>query len=263
MPFPAAPVTDEPTLPPPAAPPRPRTALLLAAVAVLAAAVYLNALRNGFALDDEFIVLRNDIVHSFRDLHALLLGSYWPHSAELYRPLTLLSYAVDWTLSGGSAAWMHGVNVALHVLATVLVARLVLRLGGHPLAAAAAGAVFAVHPVHVEAVASIVGRAELLAALLVLAACFVYLAERPSAAVRIGGIALLYLLGLFAKESAVALPALLVVIDGVRSRAERTTVLGLLRRNAALLAVLTLTLAGYLLFRRTVLGTPIGTDPAP
>ncbi|HEV7590647.1 MAG TPA: hypothetical protein VGO40_21235, partial [Longimicrobium sp.] len=143
---------------------------LLAGVALLAVLVYANALKNGVAIDDEYIVLRNPAVRGFSHLHDLLLGPYWPQSTELYRPVTLVSFAVDWALTGGSIAWMHAVNVLLHAAAAALVALLVWRLRGGATAAACAGAVFAVHPVHVEAVANLVGRAELLATVLVLAA---------------------------------------------------------------------------------------------
>ncbi|HEX8905744.1 MAG TPA: hypothetical protein VF771_12915, partial [Longimicrobiaceae bacterium] len=115
-------------MPPTSAPPAARRVSPRAAVlgpALLAAAVYANALANGFALDDEFVVQHNPAVRGFGDLHALLLGPYWPGSHVLYRPLTLLSFAVDWTL-GGSPAWMHAVNVVLHALAAALVALLLL-----------------------------------------------------------------------------------------------------------------------------------------
>ena len=72
----------------PAAPaPRRRLALALAAgVALLAALVYANALKNGVAIDDEYIVMKNPAVRGFSHLHDLLLGPYWPQSTELYRP---------------------------------------------------------------------------------------------------------------------------------------------------------------------------------
>src|SRR2546422_146136 len=79
-----------------------------------------------------------------------------------------LSYAIDWQL-GGAAWWFHGVNVAWHAGASVAVAWLARRWSGER-AALAAGLLFAVHPIHVEAVANIVGRAELMAALFAIVA---------------------------------------------------------------------------------------------
>lgn len=223
---------------------------------------YVLALRNGYALDDERIVWRNPVVHGFGNLRELLFGAYWQKSGELYRSVTLLSFALDWTVFGASPGPAHAVNVLLHAAVAVLVAELVRRLGGGIAPSVAAGAVFAVHPVHVEAVASLVGRSELLAALFVLAACHLYLRGPPRSAGRIAAIAALYLLALGAKEVAVTLPALLLVLDAFRDRAERASMRALLTRNAALLAALAGALGLYLLLRRNATGALLGQAPA-
>jgi tetratricopeptide (TPR) repeat protein len=237
--------------------------LALAAVALLAVCVYAAALRNGYAIDDERIVWKNPIVHGFGNLHELLLGPYWQKTADVYRPVTLVSFALDWTVFGASPAPAHAVNVLLHAVAVVGVAALVLRLGGGIGPAAAAGAVFAVHPVHVEAVANLVGRSELLAALFVLAACHVYLRGSPRSPGRIAALAALYLLGLGAKEVAVTLPALLLLLDAFRDRGERAGPRALLVRNAPLMASLAATLGLYLALRVNASGGLLGVRPAP
>jgi tetratricopeptide (TPR) repeat protein len=241
---------------------RPRPAAVLALAALAACAVYANALRNGYALDDAFILRDNPAVHGLGSLRAVLLGAWWPGTNEMYRPVTLLSFAVEWALFGDAPAWFHAASVLLHAGASALAAGLVLRLGGGRAAALGAGLLFAVHPVHVEAVSNLVGRAEVLATLGVLAACHLYLARRVGAGARLAGVAVLYLLALGAKESAAVLPALLLVVDALRTRDEGTGPLRLLRRNALLLGVLALCLAGYLALRQQVLGG-FGTDPAP
>ncbi len=88
---------------------------------------------------------------------------YWPatpdeSSAGLYRPAAVVSYAVDWTVSGGRPWWFHVVNVLLHGLVTALV---VVVAGAWllPVGALGAALLFAIHPVHVEAVENVVGRA--------------------------------------------------------------------------------------------------------
>ncbi|HST62956.1 MAG TPA: tetratricopeptide repeat protein [Longimicrobium sp.] len=250
----------------------------LALASAAACAVYASAARNGYAMDDELILRRNPLVHGLGRVGELLGSAYWPSSSELYRPVTLLSFAGEWALFGDAPGVFHATNVLLHAVVSLLVAGLVLRLGGGRAAAAGAGVLFAVHPVHVEAVANLVGRAEVLATLAVLAACHLYLRPGPRGAGRIAGIALLYVAGLLAKESAVALPALLLVVDALRGRAEGegerdgprhgggsgAGVLALLRRNAGLLAALVAGLAAYLLLRQSVLGgAGAGTDPAP
>ncbi len=147
---------------------RTRAALLAAGVA---AAVYLPALGNRFTLDDGVIVERNPAAHSVGAALQAFGRTYWPpeNAAGQWRPLVILSFAADWQFSGGSPVWLHAVNVAWHAAATAL---LVPFLAAYvPVTAALAGAlVFAVHPVHVEAVADLVGRAESMAAVFLLLA---------------------------------------------------------------------------------------------
>jgi hypothetical protein len=143
-----------------------------AVVACLAAIVlYLPTVRYGFVQDDRAIISSNPAAHSIGAALRAFDDPYWPpeSGAGLYRPATILSYAVDWTLSGGSPGWLHLMNALWHGLATLLVV-LVLTRWMSPVAAAVAGLVFAWHPVHVEGVASLVGRAELLAAIGIFAA---------------------------------------------------------------------------------------------
>ena len=182
---------------------RNRTALV---VGLVAAVVYAGALRNGFTGDDGHIILGNPLVHSASGMWRAFLSPYWPAGlgGTLYRPLAVASYAFDWAVGGG-AVWFHFVNVLWHVAASVLVALLAYRSAGCS-AALLGGLLFAVHPVHVEAVASIVGRAELMATTFTLLA--VYLAvERGSVAWS----ALAWGLGLFSKESAGIAPVLVAV----------------------------------------------------
>ena len=143
-----------------------------AVVAFIAAvALYLPTVQYGFVQDDRAIIAANPAAHSIAAALRAFDDPYWPpeSGAGLYRPITILSYAVDWTLSGGRAGWLHLMNALWHGLAALLVT-LILARWFSPLAAAAAGLVFAWHPVHVEGVASLVGRAELLAAVGILAA---------------------------------------------------------------------------------------------
>ncbi|KAE8747440.1 hypothetical protein FOCC_FOCC005771 [Frankliniella occidentalis] len=101
------------------------------------------------------------------------LGSAGSHGS--YRPLAVLSLRANAYLAGGlRPRAFHLVNAQLHALCSWLVARLSRRLGP-PAAWPAAALLFAVHPVHCEAVAGIVGRADLLAAALALLALLAFL----------------------------------------------------------------------------------------
>jgi hypothetical protein len=141
------------------------------AIAVAVAIVaFLNALNNGWAGDDPLILRDNLRVHSFHSALAAWFLPYWPppwQDAGLYRPLTILSYGIDWSLGNGRLWVFHLTNILLNAAACGLVVRIALAWLP-PAGALVTGLLFALHPVHVEAVSNIVGRAELLAAVAVL-----------------------------------------------------------------------------------------------
>ena len=238
-----------------------------AAYALLLALVsYLNALGNGFAFDDNLILVANPVVTEGR-LGEAVLGPYWYGAREgagLYRPVTLASFVAEWRLWGGTPAGFHAVSVLGHAVATLAVLRLLLFLV--PAGAALAGAAFfAVHPVHVEAVANVVGRSEIYAAIAVLAACIAYLHPRLRTerrrGLRLALVSALYLVGLGAKEGAVMLPAALLVLELARPSAERPA--SRVRKEAPVWVALAGVLVGYLLVRASVLGAVTGGAAAP
>lgn len=185
---------------------------LYPAVAACALVTYVGALWNRFAFDDLYIVVLNPVVHAPSGLWRAFEMSYWGAnlSTTVYRPLVVATYVVDWLI--GSAAWFHATNLLWHAGVAVLVAVLARRWAGDA-AALVAGTLFAVHPVHVEAVANVVGRNELMAAAFVLLALYAAL-EREQ--VMWSGVA--FACGLLSKENAIVTPALigLAWIVGVR-----------------------------------------------
>ena len=133
-----------------------------------------------------------------------------------------------------------------------------------PALAALGGLVFAVHPLHVEAVANVVGRGELLAAIFVLTACLVHLKEPGGTAwrgSRWAGLVVLYIAGLGSKEMAVTLPGLLVLLTCAQIGWSK----GLMKsaREWPLYVLFTSALGTYLVVRGYVLGSVLGELPAP
>jgi protein O-mannosyl-transferase len=235
-------------------------------VFALAVGLYLPALKNGFAYDDVAIITLDDRVRSF-DAVAILTGPYWRDTTSaLYRPATTLSYAADWRIAAGSPTWFHLTNALWNAAASVLLMLLLLALGAGTATALLGAALFAVHPVHVEAVANIVGRAELMAAVFCLAAALVWVRCTPSLH-RTGGVVALTLLfaaALAAKESAAVLPGLLAVIDVARRRLRPGRVRTWLRVRFRPLLAMSATLVLFLLIRGAVLDTqaPADLDPS-
>src|SRR5438128_1996462 len=132
--------------------------------AALAGAVAAPAIRNGYVEDAHWIIEQRPLLADPPSVRALLLEPYWPRGfgGGVGRPAVLVSYALDQRI-GRSARWLHAVDVLWAALAAGLLALLATRLAG-PAIGLATGLLFAVHPVHVEATASGVGRAELMAA---------------------------------------------------------------------------------------------------
>lgn len=213
---------------PPARRPGPLTALpghrrrllAIAAACLLAALVYANTLANGFALDDVWIIQENPSVHGIDQLPAAFSRPYWPRvdtDEAMYRPVTIASFILDWELWDGRAAGFHLVNILLHAAVTGLLLLLLARVGAGLLPATAGALLFAVHPVHVEAVANVVGRAELLVALFFMGACLLHARGRGRWGTA-AGVAMLYFLALGSKEHAITLPAALLLVDALRER---------------------------------------------
>ena len=188
---------------------------LYLAVISCALVPYLPALWNGFAMDDLYIILWNPVVHSVQGVWRAFAGPYWPPDlgGQMYRPLPLATFAVSWTIAHGHPVWFHAMNLVWHAGVAVIVTALVLRSPspeargdqGVRTAALAAGLLFAVHPVHVEAVANVIGLGELMAAAGVCLAVYAAVVRQD---VLLSGAALV--LGLLSKENAVVAPALII-----------------------------------------------------
>lgn len=272
-----------------------RTSVGALAVAVTALLLFAPSLANGFAYDDVPIILGDARVQSFEHLGAIFTRGWWASAdLALYRPLTTLTFALDWQLAPGSAAWFHFVNVLLHAGASTLVFLLLARLWSA--GAALVGAlIFAAHPVHVEAVANVVGRAELLSAIFVFGCCLVWSSGRAHGKVgsSVGrsadpadepdGVespadpscgrrstarawilpAALFALALLSKESAIVLPAVLVLIDAATGELKLRELAGYVRRNAVAFGAMIAVAVAYMLVRAAVLGavTPGRLDP--
>jgi len=233
-----------------------RAAALVAGI--VAALTFVNSLGNGFAYDDQYIILDNQPVHSLETLPEALAGPYWPgelgSGVGLWRPMATTAYAIQWFLWGEDPTGFHAVNVLLHGVVTALV---VLLLGELiPVAGAfVGGMIFAVHAVHVEAVANVVGFAEILAAFFFLWACLLIMrgGEKMGWGRHLA-VFLLFALGFLTKESAVTLPGVVLLLDSSRGDLTLKDLGAYLRRRWPLYLGLTLVAGLVLGVRYLVLG---------
>lgn len=208
------------------------------AVAVIA---YVNTLANGFVLDDWHLVVENAAVRRL-DVAALFARATVTGGGAFYRPLGLLSFAVEHALFGMRPAAMHLGSLVYHLLAVAAVFGFARRVGGVRLATATA-LLFAAHPVHTEAVSGLANRPEVMATALYVTVLSLELSSLRDRW-RIVVENLLFLAALWCKESAVTLP-LAVALVALYAR----------KRNAlAAAAWLIPALALYLVVRHHALG---------
>lgn len=239
--------------------------LLGLAIMALALAASANSSANGFAYDDNFVIVGAKRTHSFAGWWREFAHTYWPEEwgGDGYRPLTITAFRAQWVLGGGSPMPFHVVNVALHVATSVAV--FWLTCGMLPLAAAwIVAALYAVHPVHAEAIANVVGQSELAVALLLTIAVALYVHGRlagPLTWRRWLAIGVLYAAACLFKEHAIVLPALLLLaeVTVVTDRAPLRRRLAAMR--PAILALAVVALAYMWVRSRVVLGGGSGFVP--
>ncbi len=189
----------------------------------LALLAYSNSFAGGLVFDNAPIVGRDPRIREVTadNLRLIFTQGYWygRDAANLYRPLTTLSYLGNYAILGGGSnpVSYHWVNFWLHAINILLVYLLLVELLGEAIAAFAAAAIWAVHPVLTESVTNIVGRADLLAACGVLAGllCYTRATRRDARRKRLwlAGLSLAALAGIFSKESAVVLIAAMALYD--------------------------------------------------
>ena len=148
-----------------------------ASIGVLALLVYAGSLDNAFQYDDLHSIVENPHIRSLSNIPAFFyqpeLFSADPRNA-MYRPLVLVSYALNHALSGDSVWSYHLLNLAIHLGTSCLLYALVCQLGGTWVQALLAGLLFALHPLASEPVNYISSRSESLCAFLFLLAFLGY-----------------------------------------------------------------------------------------
>lgn len=195
-------------------------------VLIVALLAYIQTLFHDFTYDDQFAIINNDDVRGASKVKELLHHDFWgqamesPMSNKSFRPVTVLAFRIQHTiareLSIPSQYVHHGINILLHGCVTVLVYAIAKDWNDNEDTALLSALLFAVHPIHTEAVASIVGQAELLSALFSLSAFRLYTSIGGSTHVL--GVVLLIWLGAFAKEIGITIVGTMALSDVCRNK---------------------------------------------
>lgn len=184
---------------------------------VVTIVVFTPTLRNGFTnWDDPELILKNDAIKGLTGPHlqAIFTNSYGGFGG--YTPLVLLGYAVEYEIFGLNPKAFHFDNLVLHVANTLLIYALLALIGGDIWIGFIAALLFGVHPLHVEAVAWIQGRKDLLFSFFLIAAAICYQlflrrTKRPS-----GWYVLsltLFGAALFSKVAAISFPLVALLLE--------------------------------------------------
>jgi Flp pilus assembly protein TadD len=140
---------------------------------VFALALYANTLGHRFAFDDVVVVQGNKFTQQgFAGIPKMLStfywAGYWDYNTGLYRPLSLIGFAMQWQFFRDVPGWYHVVSVLLYVITILLLFSTLRRLLSNysAMVAFVASLIFAAHPAHTEVVANIKSQDELL--------CFIF-----------------------------------------------------------------------------------------
>ncbi len=225
------------------------------ASAMLGILVFSVSIGGTYIYDDPLVIQEDPRIAHPGQWYRFWTEKYIPNVDNLYRPLVSMSYAIQWWLHGDRPWAFHLVNVLLHGAVCACVAELARRLIGRS-AAWVAGLLFAVHPIHSEAVALVSGRPELMCALGILGALILSL--EPMSIPRAFAVAGCGLVAILSKEQGVLLPLLILLLLWTRKTwpishqmpAQAGTPAR--RRTPQVLALLLcFILAGYIVVRET------------
>jgi len=183
-------------------------------LAVVVLAIFWPALGNDFVnYDDDLYVTRNPRVQQ----GITWAGVRWALTSDAagnWHPVTWLSHQLDWDLFGPAPRGHHATSVALHAANTGLVFCVLDAMTGAPWRSALVAALFGVHPLHVESVAWVAERKDVLSTCLWLLTTLAWVAwTRRGGVGRYLAAVLAFALGLMAKPMLVTLPFTLLLLD--------------------------------------------------
>jgi protein O-mannosyl-transferase len=198
----------------------------IALIAAVAFIVYCNALNGGLIWDDETQIVKNQTIRSFGNIPTAFTSGFWsfysnnPHlPVNFYRPLQTIAYIVAYALGGVSPVPYHALSIFFHILASVMIFLICLELEFAIRPAIIGGLLFAVHPIHTEAVAWIAAMPDVI--------CGAFYASSLWAALRWANTksrfwivisANLFICALLAKEMAITLPIVALLLLLFRKR---------------------------------------------
>jgi len=192
--------------------------LWILGILIITLLIYFPSLKNNFTnWDDPAYVINNGLIRSL-SFNQIKLFFTQPFNG-MYQPLTLLSLAIDYSLAGLNPKLFHFTNLLFHLLNTLLVYKLVMHLFKNLKLAAFTALLFAIHPMHVESVAWITERKDVLYAFFFLLSLIFYTKYLDQKKMLFYFIALLFfVLSLLSKSQGASLAISILAIDYVKQQ---------------------------------------------
>ncbi|HLG20772.1 MAG TPA: tetratricopeptide repeat protein [Bdellovibrionota bacterium] len=228
----------------------------LVVLVLFTAVLHHGALRNEFYWDDRPLIVEGHLVRSWSSVPAIFTHEMWFNAdlgeraprakIDTYRPLSNLSFLVDYQIYGPNPAGFHATNLLIH-LACVVLASLVFSIFASPPFALLGAAIFALHPMTLEPIHYAAARTDSLAALFIFLATWLFFRKKPTRITAIM-VSAAFLCGALVKETALFFPVFAVGTLAVQKRRMHVP------NVAMIIASLGSALAVYFFLRLNALG---------
>jgi len=194
--------------------------ILYIILAVISFGIYANSLNNEFVFDDESVIVGYTPLQELSSIPKFFTAEEGFHKVigRYYRPIVSTTYALDYAIWGLKPSGFHLTNVIIHTIASLILFLILMKLFGDyeygQISSFLGTLIFAVHPIHTEAVSWVSGRTDSLATLFIFLSFLFYIKYRDGENNKYLLISLFaYLLALLSKEMAVTLPVIIILFD--------------------------------------------------
>ncbi len=193
---------------------RPKIIIMTGLIVATILVAFFPSTQNGFVNNDDQLYLTDNAVIrniSWENIRKIFTSTHCLN----YHPLALASYVFEYKLFGANPTVYHITNLAIHLLNSLLVFWFILLISKNPAISFMVSLFFGIHPLHVESVAWISERRDVLYALFYLGAiiCYLYYAQNVSKKRYYYAAVLLFIFSVLSKAMALTLPFLLLLID--------------------------------------------------
>ncbi len=234
-------------------------------IPLMAILVYIPSFNADFTLDDVLIVEENTYLRSLNKIPDIWTSHYWAGKIDatdtgLYRPLTLTTYNLQYAMTGDKTGPFHILNILLHALVCFVLMKTTNLVFKDYRLTVLTGIWYAIHPIHTEAVAGIVGRAEILAALFILTSTISYHQWRLKGQIKwLWALLLSTFAAITSKEHGFMIPALLMLQETYYFFISKKYSWGERRMWIAFGSVVLLSLVAWM-YRATITGPSVGHE---